>query len=106
MQKFFKKIGDSYEDYEINYRIHATRRMFQRNIDNSDVEKVIKEGIVIEQYEDDLPFPSFLISGKTNHGDPLHVVASLNINERILYVITVYYPDPIKWVDEYSRREK
>jgi hypothetical protein len=37
--------------------------MFERNISDEVVEKVIKNGKIIEEYLDDKPYPSFLILG-------------------------------------------
>ncbi|QSZ42377.1 DUF4258 domain-containing protein [Sulfurimonas aquatica] len=42
------------------YRVHAVERMFQRDIEDVDVEYVIKNGNVIESYTDDKPYPSYL----------------------------------------------
>jgi len=106
MKKLFQILNDDYADYEIEYRIHATRRMFERNIHEDDVETVLKEGNVISQYDDDLPFPSFLINGIGYENMPLHVVAALNSIEKILVIITVYRPDPLKWTNQFSRRIK
>jgi hypothetical protein len=37
--------------------------MFERNISDEVVEKVIKNGKIIKEYLDDKPYPSFLILG-------------------------------------------
>jgi hypothetical protein len=66
----------------------------------------IKEGMVIERYNDDFPFPSFLISGTGCENTPLHVVAALNSDEGKLVIITVYKPDSLKWTNQFSRRIK
>ncbi|MBI5141030.1 MAG: DUF4258 domain-containing protein [Nitrospirae bacterium] len=91
-------------DYDIEYRIHATRRMFQRGIHEADIEIVLKSGDVIERYDDDFPLPSMLISGRTRLNDPLHVVAAINHCERKVVIITAYEPDFLKWSDDFSRR--
>ena len=106
MEKLFQILNGNYADYEIEYRIHATRRMFQRNIHENDVETVLKEGKVIAQYDDDLPSPSFLINGIGYGNRPLHVVVALNSIENILVIITAYRPDPIKWTKQFTRRVK
>ena len=97
-------LNGNYADYEIEYRIHATRRMFQRNIHEDDVETVLRKGNVIAQYDDDLPFPSFLVNGIGYGNAPLHVVVALNSVEKIMVIITVYRPDPLKWTEQFSRR--
>ena len=108
--KKMKKIGDilhgEFESYKIEYRIHASRRMFQRRVSPDDVELVLKNGLLIEEYQDDMPFPSVLLSGVGRSKIPLHVVAALNKKEKIIIVITVYRPASEKWTDNYSRRLK
>lgn len=78
--------------------------MFQRDIHEDDVEAVLKEGIIIERYDDDFPFPSVLINGFTIENEPLHVVAAINSDELKLVIITVYKPDPFKWKHQFSER--
>lgn len=80
--------------------------IFQRNIYEDDVETVLKEGKIIEQYDDDFPLHSFLINGIGYEKTPLHVVAALNSIERKLIIITVYKPDSLKWTNKFSRRIK
>jgi hypothetical protein len=58
MTNLCEMLQQHFDDYQIYYRVHATRRMFQRVIHEDDVERVLKEGNIIEQYVDDLPFPS------------------------------------------------
>lgn len=91
-------------EYSVEYRIHSTRRMFQRNIDNADVEYILEHGEVIERYDTDFPLPSVLINGKTEQDRPLHLVVGLNHVERILVIITTYEPDPLQWADDFTRR--
>jgi hypothetical protein len=93
-----------FPDYGINYRIHATRRMFQRNIHPEDIEKVLQSGNVIEEYPEDYPLPSFLISGTTQQGKPLHVVIGVNNDEKELVIITAYEPSIDKWTNSFTRR--
>ena len=60
-------------------------------------------GKVIEEYPNDSPYPSCLISGRVNNR-PLHVVIAENEIDNELIVITVYEPDPVKWDDNFERR--
>ncbi len=106
MNKLYDFINDKIEKYEIQYRMHATQRMFQRGIFEETVEKIIWEGKIIEQYEDDFPLPSFLINGTNPKGSPIHVVLAVNNVEKIIVIITTYKPDPLKWSDNFTRRVK
>ena len=96
-------IQGSLVEYDIEYRVHATRRMFQRFIGDDDIERILEKGQVIEKY-DDFPLPSILLNGQTASGRALHVVVGVNESERKLVIITTYEPDPVKWGDSFSRR--
>jgi len=87
----------------LTFRIHALRQMFQRRISDSDVRELLGLGIIIEEYPDDTPYPSCLVSGIIN-GRPLHVVMAYNNVEREAIVITAYEPDPDIWSDQFTRR--
>jgi len=106
MQIFDNVIDKGFGKYDIKYRVHATRRMFQRNITEEDIESLLREGIIIEKYDDDFPLPSILISGSTLTNRPLHLVAGINIVEKTIVIITVYEPDPFIWSDSFTRRIK
>jgi hypothetical protein len=56
-------------------------------------------GVVIEEYQDDSPFPSVLIFGQTFGGDPIHSVWAYNEKKRWVALITVYRPNPNLWID-------
>ncbi len=94
----------NFDVYEIEYRIHSSRRMFQRGINSEDVELILKEGEVIERYSDDYPLPSLLLNGKTVDNNPLHTVVAVNQAEMKVVIITVYEPILTKWADNYTRR--
>jgi len=85
------------------FRIHALRQMFQRRISDSDIRELLGLGRIIEEYPDDIPNPSFLISGMVN-SRPLHVVMAYNNVDREAIVITAYEPDPESWSDNFTRR--
>ena len=51
----------------------------------------------LEIYSEDHPFPSILIMGQTPEGRVLHVVVAVSVDETMLWVITVYEPDPSQW---------
>lgn len=55
-------------------------------------------GEVIEEYQDDSPFPSILIFGQTFSGDPVHSVWAYNDKNLWAVLITVYRPDPNLWI--------
>ena len=91
-----------YVDHII-FRVHAIRRMFQREISVDDVRHVLATGEVIEEYPDDTPYPSRLLLGWRG-SRPIHVVAAHNADELETIVVTVYEPDPNLWESDLKRR--
>lgn len=89
---------------QLTFRIHALRQMFQRRITDSDIRELIGLGTIIEEYPDDTPYHSFLVSGTVN-SRPLHVVMAYNNVDREAIVITAYEPDPGSWSDNFTRRK-
>lgn len=87
----------------IRFSQHSFQRMFEREITPSIVREVIDNGIIIKEYPDDTPYPSFLVLGY--HGDkPIHVVVSLNTDSDTLIIITVYIPDISIWNNDFTER--
>ncbi len=82
---------------------HALRRMFERKISKDDVLEVIRSGEVIEDYPDDLPYPSCLLLGLVQER-PLHVTIAVDRPHKTCYVITAYPPDPDLWEDFRKRK--
>ncbi len=65
---------------------------------------IVKNGKVIEQYLDDKPFPSYLISGFISE-KPMHVVAAIDNKTKKAIIITVYEPDPKLWQKGFEKRK-
>lgn len=91
-------------EYDLEYRVHATRRMFERGVNSEDIEGVLRDGHIIERYDDELPLRHLLLNGKTASSTPLHVVVVVHLSEKRLTVITLYEPDSSKWMQNFSRR--
>ncbi len=97
-------IGEDLTANEIDYRTHATRRMFQRGIFNEDVERILFHGEIIERYDDTPPFHHVLVSGRVRFRLPLHVATVVDTSEKRMTIITAYEPDTLKWKDDFTRR--
>lgn len=82
---------------------HSRKRFMERGILLKDVENVLNNGSIIEEYPDDYPFPSCLILGKSNEKN-LHVCASLD--DGYIYVITAYIPDSSRWEPDLKTRKE
>ena len=89
---------------KIRWTNHALVRLIQRNISQEDIENAILNGEIIEEYENDYPYPSCLIYGINLKNEVLHIVCGLNEIE--LWIITAYYPDNIKWEDDLKTRKE
>ncbi|MGH8679833.1 MAG: DUF4258 domain-containing protein, partial [Burkholderiales bacterium] len=74
---------------KIIFRAHAVRRMFERAVSLDEVHAVLANGETIEDYPDDMPYPSRLVLGWIDRR-PLHVVAAYNEDEDETIVVTVY----------------
>ena len=88
---------------QLEFRLHAVERMFERGISTEDVRRVIKVGKVIEDYPNDIPFPSCLVLGYARN-KPLHVVIAIDKETNRAILITVYEPDPGQWEPGFERR--
>lgn len=87
------------------FRVHAIRRMFERRITDVEVRQAITEGEVIEDYPDDLPFPSKLVLGLFG-SKAIHVVIAEDLVENEIIIVTAYEPDTTKWHPDFRRRKK
>ncbi len=83
---------------------HAIRQMSrpERMIRANDVEKVVQEGEMIEDYPEDQRGHSCLLLGFDAQQRPIHVVCSPK--EDYLAIITVYLPHPNKWNPHFKQR--
>ena len=73
-----------------------------RMISISEVRSVINEGLVIEDYPNDIRGHSCLLLGYGENGRPIHVVCSPKIG--YLAVITAYIPNNEVWNDDFKTR--
>lgn len=99
-----KKVQSLIEKRKYLVRLHARERMLEREITFQEVRETLKNSKIIEEYSDDRPFPSFLALGFTPNNRPLHTIWALK-NDCLVYLISVYEPDPDKWIN-YKERKK
>lgn len=88
----------------IKWTAHVLARVQERGIEPSDIKNCITTGRIIEDYPDDYPYPSCLVLGATVKGKMIHVV--VGVGKGTLWLITAYYPDPLKWNDDFSIRKE
>ena len=93
-----KLVGEG--SYDV--KMHARKKMIERNIKIREVKESIENSTVIEEYLDDKPLPTCLLYGNTLNKRPIHVV--IGLDEEVAAIITVYEPDPDKWIEFKKRR--
>ncbi|MFT5208032.1 MAG: hypothetical protein ACI9CF_001796 [Candidatus Omnitrophota bacterium] len=62
-------------------------------------------GEIIEDYSKDKPYPSCLIYGQTFSEEPVHSVWAYNDLTKFAVLITVYRPDPNRWINHKKRKK-
>jgi len=65
----------------------------------------ISRGEIIEDYPTDRPYPSCLVYGDNDKQEPIHSVWAYNSGTRWAVLITVYRPDPKRWINWRKRRK-
>ncbi len=85
------------------FRVHALRRMFQRQISETDVKQALRVGKKIEDYPKDEPYPSYLVLCFINHR-PIHIVAADNKDDQVTIIITAYEPESDRWDKAFEKR--
>ena len=84
-----------------NIRIsnHADEEAQSDSLFFDDIINSIYNGEIIEKYPEDKPYPSCLILSHTLKGYPIHTVWGYNLENGWAVLITVYRPDPKRWID-------
>lgn len=89
----------------IKYTNHAVEFMAARGITEQQVEKVAREGEVIEDYPDDRPLPSCLLLAYVA-AKPIHIVLGFDAANKICVIITAYEPGFDKFEADNKTRKK
>ena len=85
---------------------HADEEALADRLSFDEIFVSVYQGEIIESYPDDWPYPSCLIYGDTFRGEPVHSVWAYNAENRWAVLVTVYRPDPERWIDWRTRRPK
>jgi hypothetical protein len=97
-------ILESIKTDRIRITDHADEEAGNDQVSLKKARESISTGEIIEQYPDDKPYPSCLIFSKLANGDPIHTVWAFNNETNSSVLITIYRPDPQKWIDNKIRR--
>ena len=91
-------------DDKIALKRHTILRMRQRKIAADEIKEALLNGTLIEEYPADRPLPSGLVLGYTGKGKTIHAVVAVDEDEPMLWVITVYEPNPTEWEEGFEKR--
>jgi len=91
---------------KVLYLPHAVRQMLrpERMIRTEEVQRVIAEGTIIEDYPEDPRGHSCLIPGRGDADRPIHLVCAPK--QDYLAIITAYIPDSGEWAEDFRVRIK
>ena len=95
IEKIINAIGAS----RIRITDHADEEAQNDDLGFDQIYFSVIHGEIIEDYKNDKPFPSCLIFGKSFSGEPIHSVWGFNENNQWAVLITVYCPDPNRWLN-------
>lgn len=76
--------------------------IMRRGIERIDVLNCLQNGEIIEDYPNSFPHPSCLMFGLNLQSVVIHVV--VGIKDETLVVVTVYYPNTIKFESDLKTR--
>lgn len=83
---------------------HAEQECQQDRITAGEIEEALERPELLEDYPDDKRGPSGLVLGWTKADSPIHAVVGKLLGDEKLVIITVYRPDPARWIDWRKRR--
>lgn len=90
-------------DYEFSR--HALDQSIARSISVREVEEAFRNrSRIIEDYPEDKYGPSCMVLGFTSEKRPLHIQCSYP-SRPLIKIVTMYEPDPDRWLDYRVRRE-
>ncbi len=99
-------IIDALRDHHIRITDHADEEAQADTLSFDEIFFSVLQGEIIEDYPTDKPYPSCLIYGESFTGEPIHSVWAYNLETKWAVIITVYRPDPNRWIDWRTRRKR
>ena len=99
-------IIDAVKAKHIRISDHADEEAQNDELTYNEIFTSVFRGEIIEDYPNDKPYPGCLIHGQTVIGDHVHSVWGWNPENRWAVLITVYRPDPTRWINWKERRKK
>lgn len=100
------KIVSSIRSNRVRITNHADEEAQNDNLSYEEIFFSTITGEIIEDYPEDKPYPSCLVYGQTYRNEPVHSVWAYNDKTQYAVLITVYRPDPARWISWRERRKE
>ena len=98
------EIRTKIRNWQFELSLHATNQSIIRRITMQEVREAVEVCEILEDYPEDKYGPSCLILGFTKAKRPLHIQCSYP-SRPLVKLITLYEPDPRRWIDFKIRRK-
>ena len=99
-------IIDAVRNNRIRITNHADEEAQADHLSFDEILISVVQGEIIEDYSDEQPYPRCLICGESFGEDQTHSVWAYNQENQWAVLITVYRPDPRRWIDWRRRRSE
>ncbi len=101
-----QKIINAIRNTRIRITDHADEAAQADHLSFDEIFFSVLQGQVIEDCPTDKPYPSCLIYGNSFTGEPIHSIWAYNSKTEWAVLITVYRPDPERWINWQTRRKR
>jgi hypothetical protein len=101
-----KDVITAIQEFRIRITDHADEEAQADRLEFDQIFFSVLQGEIIEEYPTDRPYRSCLIYDRNFDGEPIHSVWAYNEDSHWAVLITVYRPDPNRWIDWRRRRRR
>ena len=95
---------EAIQEEQVRITDHADEEAVEDDLTFDEIYFSILFGEIIEQYPNNNPYPRYLVYGQTFNGDSVHSVWEYNKETKWAVIVTVYRPDPTKWINWRQRK--
>jgi hypothetical protein len=99
-----KQIIEAILDYRFWITDHADEEAEEDQLSFDEIYHSVLYGEIIEDYPNHQPYPRCLIYGENFATEPIHSVWDYDQETDTAILITVYRPDPKRWINGKIRR--
>ncbi|MGF1615841.1 MAG: DUF4258 domain-containing protein [Gammaproteobacteria bacterium] len=97
---------DAIRNSRVRITDHADEKAVDDELTFDEIYFSVMHGEIIEDYPNDKPYPGCLVMGKNFTNEPIHSVWAYKSGNKWAVMITVYRPDPARWIDWKVRVKK